>query len=516
MAKRKTTARRTGRKVTAGIPKPIVKQPISTNSAMNALTPAERPRGPLPPPMERGMTFPLATSVEVQRSFFTTADKLLKNSSLAYRLNPQYQMMMRADADIEGVLRSLQVTLAGLEWAVVAEDEKDPRAVELAERVAKVFDRMPRRADFVRSMHEAVWYGNSAANIVYRPDALTGVAVKEWFPFHPDTLAYDQRGNLAMKVGVEYMNNPESSTNIGFDARVHIFNEVERAAVVLHRVFVAAPDFNDPNSTESIYRGVGARDICWFMWLAKQEILQDAITYAERYAMGIRVGYYPLGQDAGQQMMEQVLANLTNDNSVLLPQSGTEKIYDIDIKEPNSGRAAVFMDLVNWFSAKLKEAIVGQSLTSEAHGTGLGSGVADLHADTLSRIIRYHADALADSMTNDFVKVVARMMGATAEEAAGIRFVFAPERPDPKERLEAIEKFVALGGKVAEREVRDLLGLSEPTEDDKVLGGETGMAEPDALSSLLKTPMPPEEGQPSEGTPPAEGAPRAFSRRSWW
>ena len=103
-----------------------------------------------------------------------------------------------------------------------------------------------------------------------------------------------------------------------------------------------------------------------------------------------------------------------------------------------------------------------------------------------------------------------------AEEAAGLRFVFAPERPDPKERLEAIEKFVALGGKVAEREVRDLLGLAEPTEEDKVLGGGTGMAEPDALSSLLKTPMPPEQGQPPEGTPPAEGAPRAFSRRSWW
>jgi hypothetical protein len=483
------------------------KRGTDPNPLQNGLTPEQRPRKPLPAPVERGITLPLATPVEVQRSFFTTADKLLRNASLAYRLNPQYQMMMRADADIEGVLRSLQVTLASLEWAVVSDDEENPRLVELADRISRIFDAMPRRSDFVRSMHEAVWYGNSACNIVYRKDERTGVAVKEWYPFHPDTLAYDQRGNLAMRVGADYSAHGPSEQNIGFDSRVHIFTEDERKAIVLHRVFVAAPDFNDPNSSESIYRGVGARDVCWFMWLAKQEILQDAITYAERYAMGIRVGYYPLGQDAGRSMMENVLANLTNDNSVLLPQSGTEKVYDIDIKEPNAGRATVFLDLVNWFSSKIKEAILGQSLSSEAGSTGLGSGVASLHADTLSRIIRYHADALADSLTTDFVRVIAQMLGASEDEVCALRFQFAPERPDPKERLEAIEKFVAMGGKVSEAEVRDLLGLSQPKEDEAVLGS-SGVTNP--IDAILG-----QNGILPEGAEPASGVPTTFRRTRW-
>jgi phage gp29-like protein len=415
--------------------------------------------------------------------------------------------MMRADADIEGVLRSLQVTLASLEWAIVPEDDENERLVALAARISKIFDAMPRRSDFVRSMHEAVWYGNSAANLVYAKHPDLGISVKEWYPFHPDTIAYDQRGNLAMKVGAAYSADGPSSQNIGFDSRVHIFDEQERRAIVLHRVFVNAPDFNDPNSTESLYRGVGARDVCWFMWLAKQEILQDAITYAERYAMGIRVGYYPLGQDAGRSMMENVLANLTNDNSVLLPQSGTEKIYDIDIKEPNAGRAQVFMELVNWFSGKIKEAILGQSLSSEAASTGLGSGVANLHADTLSRIIRYHADALADSLTTDFVRVVAKMLGATESEVNALRFNFAPERPDPKERLEAVEKFVAMGGRVSEREVRDLLGLSEPKEDEPILGT---AAQGNPLDAILGNGT-----AAQEGTPPDPNAPTTFSMKRW-
>lgn len=488
--------------------------PQSTNPLTNGLTPEKRPRKPLKAPVDRGVAEPLAIPVELQRGFFTTADKMLRSSSIAYRLNPQYQLMMRADADIEGVLRSLQVTLASLEWAVVSSDQENAEAVDLAAKISKIFSEMPRRSDFVRAMHEAVWYGNAACNVVYRRDERLGVAIREWYPFHPDTLAYDQRGNLAMRVGAQYSADGPSQQNIGFDSRVHIFTEEERKAIVLHRVFINAPDFNDPNSTESIYRGVGARDVCWFMWLAKQEVLQDAITYAERYAMGIRVGYYPLGQDAGRGMMENVLANLTNDNSVLLPMSGTEKIYDIDIKEPNSGRAQVFMELVNWFSGKIKEAILGQNLSSETGSTGLGSGVASLHADTLSRIIRYHADALADSLTCDFVRVVAKMLGASDSVAASLRFDFAPERTDPKERLEAIKSFVELGGKVAERDVRDLLGLSEPTEGEKVLGGGTATAGggvTDTVASWL-----------SEGRTPAEtetvkqGTPSQFSRRSWW
>lgn len=486
--------------------------PLMPNAVPGAgLPPAKRPRKPLPPPQQRGPTTPLALPVEVQRTYFRTASLMLRNSSLAYRLDPNYQAMMRADADIEGVLRSLLVTLAGLEWNVVADDEENPRQVALAQRISDIANAIPRRSDLFRSMHEAVWYGCSAANIVYERDPILGVRVAEWFPLASDTLAFDQRGNLAMRVGSAYINEP-SVTDLGFDSLVHLFDENERRAIVLHRVFTTAPNFIDPNTSEAVYRGVGARDVCWYIWLLKQEILQNAAAYAERYALGIRVGYYPAGNDAAKSEMLTVLQNLVNDNSVVLPRiSPTESMYDIDIKDANAGRAQIFMDLVNWLSGKLKEAILGQSLTSEAGGTGLGSGVANLHADTLSRVIRYHADALSESLTTDFVRVVARMLGATDEEARGLKFVFAPERPDKKERLEAIERFVQMGGRVAEREVRDLLGLSEPEEGESILGSKGGE---NPLASLLGQGGEEETDQPPEPTAPKVAAMRKRKRKA--
>lgn len=474
------------------------------------LPPAKRPRKPLPAPVDRGPTGPLAIPVEVQRTYFRTASLMLRNSSLAYRLDPNYQAMMRADADIEGVLRSLLVTLASLEWAVVPEDAENPRLVQLADRISAIVDAIPRRSDLFRALHEAVWYGCSAANIVYERDPKLGVRIKEWFPFASDTLAFDQYGNLAMRVGSAYINEA-SVTDLGFDSLVHIFPENERRSVVFHRVFTTAPNFIDPNTSEQVYRGVGARDVCWYIWLLKQEILQNAAAYAERYALGIRVGYYPSGNDAAKNEMLTVLQNLVNDNSVVLPRIGpNESLYDIDIKDANAGRAQIFMEMVTWLSGKLKEAILGQSLSSEAGSTGMGSGVADLHADTLSRVIRYHADSLAESFTSDVVRVIAVMLGASEEEARALRFEFAPERPNAKERLEAIQTFVQLGGRVSEREVRDLLGLSEPAEGDAILAGSPSGsgASDNPLAALLG-----KGNEPDEGDEPAPEAPKVAAVR---
>ena len=476
------------------------------------LPPARRPRKPLPPPTSRGPTGPLALPVEVQRSYFRTASLMLRNSSLAYRLDVNYQAMMRMDADIEGVLRSLLVTLAGLEWSVTADDDENPRTQELASRIADIVNAIPRRSDLFRAMHEAVWYGVSATNIVYEKDAKLGVRVAEWIPFASDTLAFDQRGNVAMRVGSAYINE-SSVTDLGFDSLVHLFDENERRAIVLHRVFTTAPNFIDPNSADQVYRGVGARDVCWYIWLLKQEILQNAAAYAERYALGIRVGYYPAGNDAAKNEMLTVLQNLVNDNSVVLPRIGpNESMYDIDIKDANAGRAQIFMEMVDWCSSKLKEAILGQSLSSEAGGTGMGSGVADLHADTLSRVIRYHADALAESITTDLVRVVAKMLGASDDEARAVRFVFAPARPDVKEQMSAIRDFIAIGGRVSERAVRELLGLTEPSDGDAILGG-TSAAQSIASSNNPLSKILGIGNDAPEGEEPAPQAPKVVAVR---
>ena len=480
--------------------------------AFDSLPPDKRPKKPLPPPAERKPSSPIALPIEVQRSFFMTASKMLRTSSIAMRLNPEYQKMMRYDADIEGVLRSLQVSLAGMNWSVTSDDAKDQRLTEIAMKIKQTMRSAPRLTDMFRYLHEAIWYGCAAVNIIYeRTDEGFGIA--EWRPFHSDTLAFDAYGNLAMRVGSAYYNDGPNITDIGFDSRVHIFSDNERKAICLHRSFSVAPDFDDPWVTDRQYRGFGARDVAWFMWLAKQEVLQDALTFAERYAVGIRIGFYPLGNAEGRAVMENVLANLVNDNSVLLPKTGDDKLYDIEIKEPTSGgNLGTFMELLNWLSGKLKESIVGQNLSSESASTGMGSGVADLQGDTLSRISRFHADALADSLTREVIRPIAKMYGATDAEASKLFFRFSEERIDIKDRLEAIRAYMDMGGTVLDNEVRDMLGLGDPKPGEAVLGGKKDEL-PGQTGGVTKDKEPEQTEQPTATKTIGEVPTTVFSRR---
>ncbi len=440
---------------------------------MNGLPPDKRPRKPPPSPAKRNATTPLVLPVELQRTWFTSAAKMLRQPSIAYRLDPTMQMMMRKDADIEAPIRALQMNIAALRWGVEAVDPDDAAAAENASIVEKRIRDIPRLADLFRWLLEAIWYGPSAVNLIYGKDD-DGIYVREWEPIHPDTLAADQYGNYALRVGAAYyMDTRDAVTDIGFDSRVHILTEQERKALVIHTVFRSAPNFIDPNETGLQYLGVGARDVCWFLWMAKQEVLQAAITYAERYAMGVRIGYYPAGNDQAREEILSALANLVGDNSICLPRTEPgAKDYEIEVQEPTGNGSGTYLPLIQWISGRLKETVLGQSLSSEAAGTGMGSGVADLHADTMSKLIRFHADGLGQSITTDLLAVINESM--YGDDAPRLRFIFAPPKPKPDEYLNAVDKFVSLGGRVSEREVRESLGLSEPSEDEPMLHSSQG------------------------------------------
>jgi len=62
---------------------------------------------------------------------------------------------------------------------------------------------------------------------------------------------------------------------------------------------------------------------------------------------------------------------------------------------------------------------------------------------------------------------------------------------------------------VSEAEVRDLLGLSQPAEGERVLGAAQPGGPSDALANLLSG-----GSQPAEGVAPEPGAPAQFRRRS--
>lgn len=420
------------------------------------------------------MRVPVAMPIEMQRTFYASVAKILRNPSLAYRKDRQLMKQMRNDPDCMGPLTQLQVSIAGLEWQVKPFDSRDPMQEEIAERTAEIFSRTPRFADMIRHLLDAVWYGSSALNVVYerKPNGL--IAPADWLPFHPDTLVVHEDGTPGIKVGVRYYADAGGTggeTQQGFDSRIHLLTPIERRAVVWHRYMVHGPDFDDPYETAYSYMGKGVRDTVWWYWNLKQAVLQNWATYAERYAQGIRVGYYPMAQKDGKEQMESILRNLVGDVSAVVPRTTPgQKDYEIEIKEPGAARAQVFADLCEWLAKNIKELIVGQSATSESVSTGIGSNVATEHGKTFTRQMRFVADGLSETISEQFVKEIVDMNFGPQEVYP--KFEFSIESPEMAKKLESIRIFVnELGGTVSEAETRKMLGLAIPDADEPVLTG---------------------------------------------
>ena len=442
-------------------------------------------------------TPPFASVVELQRSYISHFTRVLQRSDMALRHDRVLQREMRRDPDVMGPLFQRQSAVALLDWEIIPHDKDDEEQVEQAAQLDEIFrGYIQSPFEFVRSLLDAVWFGPAAVQITPEQDGDL-VVPGEWMPIHSDTLAFNEVGDLGLYVSSRY----EGEKIIGPQGMIHMLDDDEREQIILHTHGRQGPDYEISVEAAYQYAGRGLRDVVFWQWLLKQTCLQHWATYLERYSLGIRIGTYPDGNDAAKNVMEEVMTNLVGDVSVLIPrQPGEAKdAYSIEVQEPNASQAKIFADLIEgYLSGQIKELIIGQQATTEAVSTGLGSSVADQHAETFRRITQSDAMNLANTLTRELVdKYHVWNFGDTEHRP---RWSFSLEKNDPKDFMEGVRSFVELGGAVSQQQAREILGLTEPEEGESVLssqqqqqgdmGAEAGGG--DFLSSLMGgAPQPP-------------------------
>lgn len=423
-------------------------------------------------PVTPAGTHAVALPVHLQRAYMLTMDGLMRNSSLAYRLDRNLQRMMRNDPDIEGPLAALSDSVCPVDYSILPPAKASEAEKEIADDVQRRYRRIPQVSDFHKAIGiEGYWLGTGGSTLDVRPDGADGFDICGWLPIHGDTFVWDKDGNVGLRVGGRFIiDHPGRKTSIGIESRVVMLDQRELDATVIHTMNRRGPDFYETFETAYAYGGKGIRDVVWFYWALKQEILQNWATYCERYAMGIRKAFYPSGADASREMMLQLLQNLQGDVSALLPRSDpSQNDHDIEVMDPPAARAQVFADLVSWCADNIKEVIVGQKATSESVSTGLGSNVGKAQEKTFARRRWYFATSLAETLTSTVVRRLVDWNHGKQEPDRYPRLVFAVEHPDAESVLNATETFVNLGGEVPVDDVRNILGFRRPEKGEDVL-----------------------------------------------
>ena len=154
-------------------------------------------------------------------------------------------------------------------------------------------------------------------------------------------------------------------------------------------------------------------------------------------------------------------------------------LFDVRHVEPGMAGAQTLQTLLQeYYGHRIKRYILGQTLSSEPDGTGMGSGVADIQLDTLMGIVRYDASNHDETMTYEYVEHVKNFNFPHAADIH-VRFVSEIDTPDTEKKMQGFRDAWEMGARIKESDVLDLIGAAVPQDNDVVLQNQQAGQQPD-------------------------------------
>lgn len=396
----------------------------------------------------------------VSRTYRFTYDEAMRHSR-------QNALAYRRDIVVREAINARKMPVAGLEWHIEPRNDMDMGDVDHARKVQETIEDTPNLQRLFFYLLEAMWYGRYGAALTYDWDWSRGyrrAVVTQHEPINGDKLVFRYSGELGILVGANYQ-GAWIPTERG---RCHVYSPGERQTIILHQFEVDDADFYDGEMAGRIM-GVGVRDsLYWFLYL-KQRVMAWLMEFLERVgAGGLTIYYYETGNQASLAEVQDAAEKQKNNNAILFPRYTDGKSGPgIERIEPSEAGAQLLFSLMNdYFDRNIRRFILGQSLSSEAGGTGLGSGVAEFQQQTLNDILKYDARNLQESLTRDFVATVSRHIDPGR---AVPWFAFDVDRPNAAEHLQAAQALFEMGADLDEDDLRGVLGLEKPRPGAQIL-----------------------------------------------
>ncbi len=412
---------------------------------------------------------------------------------------------MRRDPILMGALRARQRPTSQLTWNIEPDDDTDPAQAEASKLVTKVIESIPKFQKMKLMLLEGIWFGKYAVELAYEWKMYKGrevLFVRDFIPINGDKIRYKWDGTPGVLVYPGYPGE-KVTTDYGF---CHFVTQTERHAYIFHEHEPDDSDWTEPELAGAIH-GVGVRGrLYWFWWL-KQQIMAQLMNFLKRYANGLTIFYYNASDPAAKAEAEQAARAQWNSNAMLFPRWNSEKpdVNKVERLEVGTASPALLENLVTeYFDNVMVQYILGQTLSSGTASTGMGSGVAALHENTLDEIIKYDAVDLAETLQTDLVQVLYDF------NCPGVpygKFTFEIDSPNSEELMGYAQALYEMGVPLDEDQVYKVSQWQKPRAGNGIVTN-VGQMSPAAVEGVPQgVPVagqagPPEQVQGQEGAPP--------------
>ena len=158
------------------------------------------------------------------------------------------------------------------------------------------------------------------------------------------------------------------------------------------------------------------------------------------------------------------MRNVAADAAAIIPEGmNIEFVDDTTVR----GRAEVFKEFVAYLDSRISIAVLGQTLTTEQGDRG-SQALGNVHQMVREDIEESDAQQLAGVLRRDFVIPVVSLNHGMRDAYPRV-VIQRKKSADAKLLGEVLEKLVPMGLRVRADQVRTVLHLDEPDDDDEVL-----------------------------------------------
>ncbi|MBN3779954.1 DUF935 domain-containing protein [Burkholderia sp. Ac-20345] len=207
------------------------------------------------------------------------------------------------------------------------------------------------------------------------------------------------------------------------------------------------------------------RVLAW-PYLFKNYAVGDLAEFLDIYGIPMRIGKYPQNATDEERMkLMRAVRDLGHNAAGIMPQS-----MAIEFMDAATGKEGPFLAMMNWCDRAESKAILGQTMSADAHSSGLGSGNAKLHGEVRTDIRDADCKLLAATLTAQLIYPLLALNKGFSDIRRCPRLVFdVSEAEDIVTHGEALPKLAAIGMQIPVKWAHERLRIPQPVDGEPVL-----------------------------------------------